>query len=86
MRFLKPTLIIALVFLFTSCAERNQIVKLELFDRPPPFTGCEYTGNPDGHWCVTDDCYIRETQHTIMLNHTITKYELQIIEYLEAQP
>ncbi len=86
MHCLKLTFIIALVFLFVGCAERSQNVKLELLDRPPPFTGCEYTGNPEGHWCVTDQCYIRETQQQIMLNHTITKYELMIIDYLEAQP
>lgn len=86
MRCLKCALIIAIVFLLTGCAGRSQIVKLEILDRPPPFTGCEYTGNPEGHWCVTDDCYIREIQQQIKLNHTITMYELQIIDYLEAQP
>lgn len=86
MRFLNLALIITIIFLFAGCAGKNQSLKLELLDRPPPFTGCEYTGNPKGHWCVNDDCYIREIQQQIMLNHTITRYEIMIIEYLEAQP
>lgn len=84
MQSLKLAIITLIVFSFIGCASLSPSVKLELLDRPPPFTDCDYVGVPDGRWCLSDDCYIKETMHRVMLNDTITKYELMVIEYREA--
>jgi len=42
---------------------------------------CPFEGTPTGKWCLTDACYIRETQLIIMLNHVIDNYQLMVEEF-----
>jgi hypothetical protein len=70
------------LFALAGCSAESS--QLTLLERPPTFTGCEYRAVPDGHWCLNDECYMREVQHNIMLNDTIDKYENMISEHLES--